>query len=101
MLRLSIPEGTQLRHFRSGTKVVFDFARNAQAAAAREAKPEPAVKPAALPAQPTANLPATNAEEPAEPAIKAEEPAEPAAKAAEPAKPAIKAEEPPSQPPRR
>jgi tetratricopeptide (TPR) repeat protein len=51
VLRLSIPEGAQLRHFRSGTKVVLDFARGAQAAAAP--RPEPAAKPAAI-AAPTA-----------------------------------------------
>lgn len=31
VVRLTVPARTQLRHFRSGTKVVFDFARSAEA----------------------------------------------------------------------
>jgi tetratricopeptide (TPR) repeat protein len=66
VLRLSVPEGVQLRHFRSGTKVVLDFGRNAQAAA----KPEPIAKPASLSAAPAtpAVAPVAKAEAPARPA---------------------------------
>lgn len=72
VLRLTMPEQTQLRHFRSGTKVVLDFTRNANApAAAREPgseaapKPAPALLKAVLP---LAEMPASKANAPAAPA---------------------------------
>jgi tetratricopeptide (TPR) repeat protein len=46
VLKLALPEQVQLRHFRSGTKVVLDFTRGAeQQTQPRELRPEPVTKP--------------------------------------------------------
>ena len=67
VVRLTVPARTQLRHFRSGTKVVFDFARSAAAqsrelqAGAKPAGPQVAKTQQAAAASETAAPPTSTA----------------------------------------
>lgn len=44
ILKLTLPDQMQLRHFRSGTKVVLDFTRGAEPAKPAELRPDPSTK---------------------------------------------------------
>lgn len=72
VLKVSLPEQVQLRHFRSGSKVVLDFTRGAGSAQPRELRPDPVTRPggrivtpppavasSSAPSQPAATAPAT------------------------------------------
>ncbi|HEX2113648.1 MAG TPA: hypothetical protein VHM01_04510 [Alphaproteobacteria bacterium] len=62
VLKLTLPAQMQLRHFRSGSKVVLDFTRGTeQVAPPRELRPEPAPKGGARVIMPLAPAPETGA----------------------------------------
>lgn len=78
VLKLTLPEQMQVRHFRSGTKVVLDFTRGVETSEQpRELRPEPVTRPGGKVVSPPAVEVKT--EPPAAPASTAQAPAAPVA----------------------